>query len=395
MRVISGNGILHATVIVVLIAIVGAGIASGAFYASQNSLHLPVIDSVTAFLSDRVARMISSHGDFGEQAAKEVETALGLGKSFRGGQTRLLLLSIPELARWEESDGYEQLLQYADYLPRWTLSDQYSASSFRLSESYGAFLAALDGKTAEDLEPSLAIVKKFDELYRRSAEPNAGTGRKQFKVREPLSALKRSGSPKDISDAHDEYVNVGNWQASRDPHYEIRDGLKQWLSQPTTQQTILAREIVSSDSSRASGSANQSIAGGPVDYQITCGRFKVFPITQGRWFNREVLRRYSSGSFLKGTPYGRAGYFFGSDGVLAMLPRGIVVAQQTKLTYRFEENDFKVVTAALRQGRKFSLAGLPLAPDAIVQVDEANRIVQVQNRGNAGFIIGIVAEILP
>jgi hypothetical protein len=387
------------------LALAVLGLLLAGYYASGR-FHLDIVDEPVGWLSNLLARTVYAKVDINDDLLDAVKKQFG--PSFRRDKYRILFLGIPEQAHWEDASGYDQILEYADTIPDSSDTSSWVPTSFTVSGSYGTFLYAID-PDKKVASPEAADYRSLQKELLGTLDQQSKASSKSRTVREGIEGsntrrkLLTAPSVTDVSNAREAFQNVGNWHAKDVAEYAVYGSLKDWKSQPVFQQTFLVRSrehdveigpVVTS----AQSPQHANVSGAEVsvaDMQLSAARFNLFFIHPGKWFNRGVISTYRDGYWLEGAPNWGYTKFFGSHGMMPLLPRALIVAQRTTTLLRMSPSDFETVRSGLTRSASLTIGGIRITSQDTISFDDANHIVSIQSGDNTAFIVGVVAEVLP
>lgn len=393
---------------VIRIAAAAAGIVLAVMYW-HASLRVAAIDKVAEWIGGYVSTNFLATEEFNERLLADGQNLLG-PEARANGKMRILFFSIPEEVTWKDGeDAHPQVHHYGETLPDPAIKSIYFPSSFRLSESYGAFLYSIDpDKTnkAPEWEAYRQIQRKVvSEILNDagSAEPKLSPNRAASGV----IALKNAPYPaaaRDIIEARDAFQNDGNWLGDGIPRVAIVGNVSEWKKAAVASQVLLFRGspkdvVIPGQLSTNGGSApthEPLTALAANDLQISAARYAVFQIAHGKWFNRAIVRKYGSGGYqLDGAPAWANQKYFGPDGILSLLPRAVIIAQRPTTHLRLAPSDFERLKSQLKEEAKVTIGGLVFSPSQVLSLDESSQVISMSGDESKVFVIGIVAEALP
>lgn len=389
------------------------GIVLATLYYGYSSQRFGVLDRAVNLIAELAVRWGTSNFDTNEKLLNDAEALIG--GEIPTGNLRVLFLSVPEEARWgvNSAGTNDQILTFGNTIPDFSLRQVWFPSSFKLSESYGAFLYAIDPEKSNNnpewvayRSAQTALLTELRPLFETNAGKLQTEVAGQSKVRRTIKSSRLKGTDfpgisKDLADARTAFENDGNWISDGVPKFTLVGNLAEWKSEGVQSQTLLFRgqatDIVVNEGAdthvQVSSDKPQILS---KEVQLSVGRYKVFGLEAGAWFNRSILRKYGVGQYWSdGTPFWSSTSFFDASGMISLLPRGIIVAQRPTTQLRLAPDDFAKVVAGLKRPADISIGGVRLLPGQAVSLDESNGIVSISGGDSRAYVIGIVVEVLP
>jgi hypothetical protein len=371
---------------------VTVGVILGTVYSLRPPMHLSVVDNVLEWGTDVYARHVYSGVASNSDLIMNVAARLGMGQ--RSEKLRILVLSVPEEAIWDDGTDAAnlQLLRFADTIPVWSYKDVYTPSSFKVSESYGAFLATLDPDKANHSPEWGAYRAAERNLLKQFAGP-LSSRELSSSVRE--LSKKRPHAASDIANALSGYSDDSNW-LNGDPVYAISDGLSAWSKDTSGVATSLYRapaEVIAGSIPTDSSNSVSTLA--KADVEVGALRVKAFLIEPGKWFTREVLTSHKDGAWIDGAPSWATSKFFGSGGILPLLPRAVIVGQRPTTVLHMLSDDYRRVTNSLQSNDGIQIGGAKFSAADVLLRDDSGHTITFRQNDKRVYIIAIIAEVLP
>lgn len=402
------------------VTVVALGILVAGWYYTNQAVRLSWIDDSVAWVTDQIARQLLSRKDHNQQLIQAIEKSLG--DKFSSEKIRVLPLGAPQIAYWDDSDrGALQLYLYADSIPDWSAATAetpvYRASSYKVSEAYSLFLLSLDPANRSSSEwdgyrklQRLALNELGSALSQESSAFNQSRTSHAGQVRKSVGGRGTRPTPTKVTLALDALANDGNWteikrrlpsgeiKSETVPIYSTPDDLAKWRSDSVQELTLISQQaddsIKISDTVSVDG-AQKALSTLSGQVQVNVSRIHVFEILPGKWFQREVLTAYKNGPFIDGTPLFARSKFFGTSGVLSMMPRAVVVAQRPQVKLTLTKDDYQNLVDRVKTGARVSIGAMNFTAKDLVAIDAAARVISFSGSDNSAYIVAVVAEVLP